>query len=157
MVQVCLPARLGKDSQQNLPGRGQRAHGFFFVLCTGRKRGHPVGEEGSIKKLERWRQEIDKLDLQLVDLLNQRARYALEIGKLKERENLRIYDPKREEQVVRNVIEASDSGPMKGEAMKRIFERIIDETRRAEREHRKSVRQAETLASKKKGSEPWSS
>lgn len=82
-----------------------------------------------------WRDRIDELDRQLVKLLNERTRCAIEIGKVKRQLNREIYDPKREEQVIRNV-QAAGSGPLTDEAIRRLFERIIDETRRTEREHR---------------------
>ena len=86
-------------------------------------------------KIDDLRKKIDEIDLKLVKLLNQRGRYAIEIGKIKERDSIGVYDPQREQQVVENVQIAS-RGPLGRESMKRLFERIIDESRRAEREHR---------------------
>lgn len=88
-----------------------------------------------MKKIEGWRKKIDQLDLRLVELLNERSKCAVEIGKIKEKLKLEIYDPAREQEVIRNVQRAT-RGPLTQEAMKRLFERIIDESRRAEREHR---------------------
>jgi|SRR5690554_490036 len=85
-----------------------------------------------------WRNKIDELDRQLVQLLNERTRCAIEIGKIKRKLNLEIYDPKREEEVIRNV-QAAGNGPLTNDAIKRLFERIIDETRRTEREHRQKT------------------
>jgi chorismate mutase len=79
-----------------------------------------------------WRRRIDELDLELVRVLNERASCAIEIGKIKRRRRMAIYDPKREEQVIRSVIEANP-GPLDAEGMRRLFERIIDESRRIER------------------------
>ena len=82
--------------------------------------------------IAKWRKKIDELDLELVKLLNERSQCAIEIGKLKHKLNLEIYDPRREEEVIGRVWKEAD-GPLSKEAVKRLFERIIDESRRAER------------------------
>ena len=84
-------------------------------------------------ELTRLREAIDRLDDVLVKLLNQRAKYAVEIGEIKGLLSLPIYAPEREKEVLRHVEEAS-GGPLRGEAIRRLFERIIDESRRVERE-----------------------
>ncbi len=83
--------------------------------------------------IAKWRQKIDEIDLKLVKLLNQRGQCAIEIGKLKHQLILEIYDPRREEEVIGRVWKEAN-GPLSKEAVKRLFERIIDESRRAERE-----------------------
>ncbi len=83
--------------------------------------------------LRDWRKKIDEIDRKLVNLLNERSRCAIEIGKIKGKESLRIYDPDREEAVIRNVQHAT-RGPLSKVALRRLFGRIIDESRRAERE-----------------------
>jgi chorismate mutase len=83
--------------------------------------------------IEKWRRKIDEIDLKLVKLLNQRGECAIEIGKLKDKLKIEIYDPRREEDVIGNV-QRQAHGPLSKEAVKRLFERIIDESRRAERE-----------------------
>lgn len=92
-----------------------------------------------MKAIDGWRKKIDEIDLKLVELLNERSRCAIEIGKIKEKLNIEIYDPEREKEVIQNVQETTQ-GPLRTEAMKRLFERIIDESRRAEREMRKNTR-----------------
>lgn len=82
--------------------------------------------------IESLREEIDRLDRVLVKLLNQRATYALEIGRMKEHEGLPIYQPAREADVLASV-RAANAGPLDGGAITRLFERIIDEARRLER------------------------
>jgi len=89
----------------------------------------PSGEE----ELVRLRKSIDELDRVLVKLLNQRAKYALEIGRAKGRTNLPVYSPAREREVLERV-EEENRGPLSGEALRRLYERIIDESRRLERE-----------------------
>jgi chorismate mutase len=60
-----------------------------------------------------------------------------EIGEVKQAVNLPVYEPKREEDVFRNVIE-NNTGPLTTDALKRIFERIIDEMRSLQKMRRKS-------------------
>lgn len=78
--------------------------------------------------LTRCRDTIDQLDLQLLDLLNQRTAVVEEIGRIKQELRLAVYEPKREDQVFANVL-SHNGGPLPPEAVKRIFERIIDEMR----------------------------
>ena len=82
--------------------------------------------------LSDWRRRIDDIDRKLVELLNERSRCALEIGKLKQAQNLPLYQPDREREVLENA-ERSNSGPLSDAAIRRLFERIIDEARAAER------------------------
>jgi len=82
--------------------------------------------------LEDLRKRIDLLDESLVKLLNARAACALEIGRLKREMQLPIYQPAREAEVLQNV-EKANLGPLDQPAMKRLFERIIDEARHLER------------------------
>ena len=81
------------------------------------------------------RAKIDAIDLRLVELLNLRAALAQEIGRAKEVANLAVYEPKREEDVFRNVL-AANSGPLSADALKRVFERIIDEMRTLQKQRR---------------------
>ena len=80
-----------------------------------------------------WRRRIDEIDKKLVELLNKRSQCALEIGKLKQAENIPLYQPERENEVLENA-EHNNSGPLTDAAIRRLFERIIDEARAAERD-----------------------
>lgn len=84
------------------------------------------------KTIDDWRIRIDEIDLELVKLFNERTQCAIEIGHLKKRQGLEIYSPSREAQVIANVTGANH-GPLDHEAIKRLFERVIDEARRIER------------------------
>jgi chorismate mutase len=84
------------------------------------------------KEICRWRDRIDEIDLELVKLLNERTTCAEEIGKIKLLLGLEAYSPTREEEVKRNVT-AANRGPLSVKAIQRLFERIIDESRSAER------------------------
>ena len=79
-----------------------------------------------------WRGKIDGIDDRLMELLNERSRCAVEIGKIKRRDSLPLYQPDREMAVINNVLRKS-RGPLDSGAIKRLFERIIDESRRVER------------------------
>ena len=83
--------------------------------------------------LIRLREAIDRVDEVIVRLLNQRAKYAIEIGELKAVLGLPIYAPEREKDVLQHVERISD-GPLDPATVRRLFERIIDESRRVERE-----------------------
>lgn len=83
--------------------------------------------------IDHWRERIDAVDLQLLHLLNERARFALEIGEIKHQNNLPIYMPEREKWIYDNV-ERLNQGPLSNAAVRRLFERIIDESRRLEKE-----------------------
>jgi len=87
----------------------------------------------SMPNLEDLRRDIDRVDEVLVRLLNERARCACEIGLLKKSQNVEIYQPDREKQVLDHVRSVAAEGPLDPEAIARLFERIIDEARRLER------------------------
>jgi chorismate mutase len=80
-----------------------------------------------------WRKKIDELDRRLVELLSERARAAVEIGRLKQNTNLPIYEPDRERMVFENV-QAMNRGPLPGQDLVRIFERIMDVMRNIQKE-----------------------
>jgi chorismate mutase len=86
--------------------------------------------------IEELRSRIDVIDDQLVRLLNVRVACAVEVGRIKHELGLPIYQPDRETKVLNGVrARAADlAGPLTADAVVRIFERIIDEARRAERE-----------------------
>jgi chorismate mutase len=90
----------------------------------------------TLEDLDRCRVSIDQVDIQLLDLLNRRTKIVEEIGRIKQELRLAIYEPKREDQVFTNVLK-HNLGPLPPEAVKRIFERIIDEMRTVQ--HRKIV------------------
>jgi len=92
-----------------------------------------MNQTDAATELTRLREAIDRVDEVLVKLLNQRARYAVEIGEIKSVLSLPIYAPEREKDVLLHV-ERVSAGPLEQPAVRRLFERIIDESRRVERE-----------------------
>ena len=91
-----------------------------------------MAEGRSVSKLDGLRQRIDALDEQLVRLLSERAACALEIGHEKKLAGLEIYQPSREAEVLAHV-QSINPGPLDNGAIRRLFERVIDEARRLER------------------------
>ena len=85
-------------------------------------------EDEARQQLEEFRVRIDDVDRRIVELLNERTRVVEEIGRVKREAHLPIYEPKREDQVFANVT-SCNGGPITPEAVRRIFERIIDEMR----------------------------
>jgi len=82
--------------------------------------------------IEDWRKRIDEIDVKLLELLNERTRCVIEVGKIKKAQNVRIYDPEREREILRRMRE-QNLGPLDEEGLQRLFERVIDECRRIER------------------------
>jgi chorismate mutase len=80
------------------------------------------------KLLAECRVKIDDIDRQLVDLLNRRTLIVEDIGRAKSSAGLPIYEPRREDDVYRNIL-SQNGGPLTGDALRRIYERIIDEMR----------------------------
>lgn len=91
-----------------------------------------MAKERSVSRIDELRQQIDDIDERLVQLLSARAACALAIGHEKKLLGLEVYQPSREAEVVGHV-QRINQGPLDNEAMKRLFERIIDEARRLER------------------------
>lgn len=81
--------------------------------------------------IERWREEIDQLDEELLRLLNMRARLAVKVGALKRASGIPVRDLERERFVLERLQE-TNTGPLDSEAVLRLFRRIIRESRRAE-------------------------
>ncbi|MGB6411622.1 MAG: chorismate mutase, partial [Candidatus Deferrimicrobiaceae bacterium] len=75
-------------------------------------------------RMKELREEIDTLDDQILSLLNRRAKAAIEVGKIKEDQNLRFYVPEREVEILRRLT-AQNPGPFPNEALKAIYREII--------------------------------
>ena len=82
--------------------------------------------------LDGWRRRIDEIDQQLLKLLNERSNCAVEIGQIKKKMSQPAWSPEREAEILRNVVKAN-RGPLDNAAIRRLFERIIDEARSLER------------------------
>jgi len=82
--------------------------------------------------VEDWRRKIDEIDRKLVELLNERSQCVVEIGRLKKTDGTPLYQPDREREVLA-AAERANSGPLSEAAIRRLFERILDEARSVER------------------------
>ena len=81
--------------------------------------------------IEDWRVEIDKIDGELLRLLNARAHLAVMVGESKRVAGLSVCDREREREVIERARRAN-SGPLGGLAVARIFRQIIRESRRVQ-------------------------
>ena len=83
-------------------------------------------------RIQKIRDEIDEIDVELLRLLNHRASLVLKLGAIKHELGLKLFDPDREEEIYRKVA-GHNEGPLPADSVNRIYERIIDESRRLER------------------------
>jgi len=81
--------------------------------------------------IEEFRLRIDQVDDQLLRLLSVRAQLAIEIGRAKRESGVELYDPVREQEVVKRVLE-NNPGVLDAEALTRLFCEIVTESRNAE-------------------------
>ena len=91
-----------------------------------------MNREAALNALAECRERIDDVDRRILALLNERTQTVEEIGRIKKAAEMLIYEPKREDQVYRNIVE-NNRGPLSADAVKRVFERIIDEMRKVQR------------------------
>src|ERR1035437_1224826 len=87
-------------------------------------------------QLEEYRLMIDEVDRRIVALLNERTLVVEDIGRVKREVHLPVYEPKREDQVFANITSANQ-GPLTTQAVRGIFERIIDASRSIRSEERR--------------------
>jgi chorismate mutase len=83
-------------------------------------------------QVEDLRRRIDQIDDQLMKLLNSRSACAVEIGRIKRQVGMAVYQPEREKWILDRA-ERNNPGPLDSGAVRRVFERVIDESRRLER------------------------
>jgi len=83
-------------------------------------------------RIAELRRRIDQIDDQLMKLLNSRSACAVEIGRIKRAVGMAVYQPEREKWILDRV-EKNNPGPLDSTALRRVFERVIDEGRRLER------------------------
>ena len=95
-----------------------------------------MSPEEAARLLDEYRQQIDSLDIRILEILNDRTRIVEKIGAVKREAELPVYEPKREDAVYRNVLDHT-TGPLSESAVRRLFERIIDEMRTLQRERNK--------------------
>src|ERR1700760_2981104 len=79
-----------------------------------------------------WRKKIDDLDRKLVELINERAECAVEIGKLKQDSAMPVYEPDRERIIFDNIAKLNH-GPLSQIQLRQVYERLIDVMRQVQR------------------------
>jgi chorismate mutase/prephenate dehydratase len=84
-------------------------------------------------KLKGKRKEFDLIDRKLLSLLNERLRIAMECGKIKTEMGKKIYDPRREAEVLRR-LRMENRGPLREKDLEKIFRTIIEVCRRSQKE-----------------------
>jgi chorismate mutase len=96
-----------------------------------------AAEDGGVSQrgeaqVDNLRRRIDQIDDQLMKLLNSRSACAVEIGRIKRQIGMAVYQPEREKWILDRA-ERNNPGPLDSGAVRRVFERVIDESRRLER------------------------
>lgn len=86
-----------------------------------------------MKHTSDWREQIDRLDREIVALLNRRAENVLGLAPLKKRQSLPVIDLAREMDVVANVV-SRNQGPLSDLALERIFRAVMREMRAVQHE-----------------------
>jgi len=92
----------------------------------------PTERPATAKDLKSYRVQIDKLDLQILELVNKRAGLAFQIGKVKNDNNESIFSPAREEEVIQNVLKSND-GPLTEPTIRAIYRELISGSRALQR------------------------
>lgn len=77
-----------------------------------------------MKELDGLRKKIDKIDEEILDALNRRARVVLEIGKTKRKGNVGFYAPEREREVLERIA-SLNTGPFPADALASIYREIL--------------------------------
>ena len=85
------------------------------------------------RKLREYREFIDDVDRRIVELINERTRVVEDIGRVKRDAEMPVYEPEREQKVFDNIRSVTADDPLAQEAVRRIFERIMEEMRMIQR------------------------
>jgi chorismate mutase len=83
---------------------------------------------GTDSRIEELRRRVDEVDLELIRILNERARIVQEIVSIKGDVGKPLFDPRREEEILRRVAEQNE-GPIYDTSMREIFELILHRIR----------------------------
>ena len=95
--------------------------------------GHGTGErESATAELARCREEIERIDNEIVSLLARRLKLGKRTGDLKRAAGLPILDPTREAAVIRRVTETARDAGLPAEPIREIFWQIVGMSRRAQ-------------------------
>ena len=84
--------------------------------------------------LDELRKSIDAVDQQILRLLHERVRLVMQVGEYKRERGIPVYDPARERALLDRLCKAAEP-PLDADTIRRIFERLVDESRRIEQHH----------------------
>jgi len=84
--------------------------------------------------LEELRRGIDAVDQQILKLLHARVRLVMQVGEYKRERGIPVYDPARERALLERLSKSAEP-PLDGDTVRRVFERLVDESRRIEQHH----------------------
>lgn len=90
-------------------------------------------EDSARRELADWRRRIDQIDRELLELLNRRAQCVQHLAPLKREGGIEVLDPERERRVHQN-LESANHGPLRPEAVARIFDCIMEAMRELQHE-----------------------
>lgn len=79
------------------------------------------------ERLKNLRDEIDRIDREILKLLNDRAQIAIEIAKIKRAKGLSFYDPVREKDIIDKILKINE-GPFSNDVIKTLFREIVSAT-----------------------------
>jgi chorismate mutase len=85
-------------------------------------------------ELDALRRAIDEVDQKILELVAERLRLVLAVGEYKRAQSMPVYDPERERSLLERIARAAPA-PLDGDTARRIFERLVDESRRLEQKH----------------------
>jgi chorismate mutase len=104
--------------------------------------------------LAECRRKIDAIDVQLRDLLNQRAGIVDDVVRAKESLSMPVYEPKREEDVLRKAT-SGNPGPLSDEAFRQIFGAIMREMRQIQQVYLDRQQASDKPSSQQRGTPEW--
>lgn len=84
--------------------------------------------------LDELRRAIDAVDQKILKLLHERVRLVMQVGEYKRERGLPVYDPERERALLERLCRGAEP-PLNADTVRRIFERLVDESRRIEQHH----------------------
>ncbi len=76
------------------------------------------------KTIEELRAKIDEIDVEIVRILNERAKLVLSIKDVKNQASIPLYDPRREEEIFEH-ISKSNRGPLYDDTLREIYDKIL--------------------------------
>lgn len=88
----------------------------------------------SASELDTLRRAIDEVDRRILELVAERVSIVLQVGDYKRRNGLPVYDPERERSMLERLARCAEP-PLDADTVRRIFERLVDESRRIEQRH----------------------